>query len=110
MIFRPPARLKSAVPHAQSLGFPPLSPLDGSWPGLQEQGILRAAEAKTSRQIIVCRIEELKPYKHNARTHSKKQIRQIVASIERFGFVNPVLDGSEIVAGTDGSKRPGSWG
>src|SRR3954471_18438889 len=43
----------------------------------------------------------LKPYARNARTHSKKQIKQIARSIERFGFVNPVLisDRLEIVAG-----------
>ena len=46
-------------------------------------------------------IASLKPYARNARTHSKKHIRQIAASIERFGFVNPVLisDVGEIVAG-----------
>lgn len=33
----------------------------------------------------------LKPARRNARTHSRKQIRQIAASIERFGFTNPVL-------------------
>ena len=33
----------------------------------------------------------LHPWKRNARTHSKKQVRQIAASIERFGFTNPVL-------------------
>jgi ParB-like chromosome segregation protein Spo0J len=31
------------------------------------------------------------PYKNNARTHSKKQIKQIASSIKRFGFNNPVL-------------------
>jgi ParB-like chromosome segregation protein Spo0J len=31
----------------------------------------------------------LKPVRRNARTHSRKQIRQIAASIERFGFTNP---------------------
>mgnify|MGYP002622116113 CR=1 FL=1 len=43
----------------------------------------------------------LKPYPSNARTHSKRQIEQIARSIERFGFVNPVLvsDDLEIVAG-----------
>ena len=43
----------------------------------------------------------LKPYDRNARTHSKKQIRQIADSIERFGWTNPVLiDGQDqIVAG-----------
>lgn len=45
--------------------------------------------------------DKLRPYPSNARTHSKKQIRQIADSIERFGFVNPVLvsDEFEIVAG-----------
>jgi ParB-like chromosome segregation protein Spo0J len=28
---------------------------------------------------------------NNARTHSKRQVEQIVRSIERFGFTNPVL-------------------
>lgn len=34
---------------------------------------------------------QLKPYPRNARTHSKKQIRQIAESINRFGFINPIL-------------------
>ena len=33
----------------------------------------------------------LKPYPRNARIHSRKQIRQIADSIERFGFTNPIL-------------------
>ena len=43
----------------------------------------------------------LRPYPGNARTHSKKQIKQIADSIERFGFTNPVLisDDGEIIAG-----------
>jgi DNA modification methylase len=46
-------------------------------------------------------IDALKPYARNARTHSKKQIEQIAASIKRFGFVNPVLIGDDgsIIAG-----------
>ena len=46
-------------------------------------------------------IARLRPYAANARTHSKKQIRQIANSITSFGFTNPVLishDG-EIIAG-----------
>lgn len=35
--------------------------------------------------------QDLKPYKKNARKHSKKQVRQIASSIEAFGFNNPVL-------------------
>jgi len=43
----------------------------------------------------------LRPSPNNARTHSKKQLKQIASSIERFGFVNPVLisDDFEIIAG-----------
>ena len=33
----------------------------------------------------------LKPWSRNARTHSKKQIRQIADSIAEFGFTNPIL-------------------
>ena len=43
----------------------------------------------------------LAPFARNARTHSKKQIRQIADSIRAFGFTNPVLidDGNSILAG-----------
>lgn len=46
-------------------------------------------------------IASLRPYGRNARTHSKKQIKQIANSIERFGFTNPVLitDDGKIIAG-----------
>jgi len=33
----------------------------------------------------------LKPDPRNARTHSKRQVEQIVASIRQFGFTNPIL-------------------
>lgn len=53
------------------------------------------------RAIIERPLDTLKPYARNARTHSKKQLKQIAASIERFGFVNPVLIGDDdsIIAG-----------
>ena len=52
-------------------------------------------------QVIELSIDILKPYPRNSRTHSRKQIRQIASSIERFGFTNPVLisDDGEIIAG-----------
>ena len=37
------------------------------------------------------RVDALTPCARNPRTHSRKQIRQIADSIERFGFTNPVL-------------------
>jgi ParB-like chromosome segregation protein Spo0J len=36
-------------------------------------------------------VGDLKPWAGNARTHSKKQLRQIGESIRTFGFTNPVL-------------------
>lgn len=52
-------------------------------------------------QIKERAITSLSPYARNARTHSRKQVRQIASSIERFGFTNPVLisDDGEIIAG-----------
>jgi ParB-like chromosome segregation protein Spo0J len=46
-------------------------------------------------------IASLRPWVRNARSHSKKQIRQIANSIRRFGFTNPVLIDKEntILAG-----------
>lgn len=55
----------------------------------------------STTQIREQAITSLRPYARNARTHSKKQVRQIAAAIERFGFTNPVLvsDDGEIIAG-----------
>src|SRR5437870_8402593 len=46
-------------------------------------------------------IDKLTPNGRNARTHSRKQIRQIADSIEAFGFVVPILidDDGVIIAG-----------
>lgn len=51
--------------------------------------------------IIERSVSGLRPYANNARTHSKKQVKQIADSIQRFGFSNPVLvsDDGEIIAG-----------
>jgi DNA modification methylase len=60
-----------------------------------------SATKPNADHIVERAISSLRPYAGNARTHSKRQIKQIAASIERFGFVNPVLisDDSEIIAG-----------
>lgn len=42
-------------------------------------------------QVTYEEIQNLVPYARNARTHSKRQIRQIADSIRTFGFTNPVL-------------------
>ncbi|WP_209346791.1 DNA methyltransferase [Pontixanthobacter sp. CEM42] len=55
----------------------------------------------SSQQLVEQEVTALKPCSRNARTHSKKQIKQIASSIERFGFTNPVLvsDSGGIIAG-----------
>lgn len=42
-------------------------------------------------EITYRKISELTPYENNARTHSASQVGKIKASIEEFGFTNPVL-------------------
>lgn len=51
--------------------------------------------------IIYRKISELKPYPRNARTHKRKQVNQIAAAIQEFGFTNPVLidESDQIIAG-----------
>src|SRR6266852_5533307 len=52
-------------------------------------------------QIEQMPIHALRPQDRNARTHSKRQIRQIADSMKRFGFTNPILtdDNLQIIAG-----------
>jgi DNA modification methylase len=54
-----------------------------------------------NRHTELAPLSRLKPYKGNARTHSKKQIQQIADSIARFGFNVPILtnDDDQIIAG-----------
>ena len=46
-------------------------------------------------------VHKLRPNKRNARTHSKKQIRQLANAIRQFGFTSPVLvdENLEIICG-----------
>src|SRR5215207_11491038 len=55
----------------------------------------------TAMHVEHVEVGALRPYARNARTHSKKQLKQIATSIQRFGFTNPVLisDEREIIAG-----------
>src|SRR3954463_11588114 len=58
-------------------------------------------ECRQAMAVEHTAMARLRPYRRNARTHSKKQIRQIADSIRKFGFTNPVLisDEDEIIAG-----------
>ncbi len=53
------------------------------------------------RLVELVTLDQLRPHPANPRTHSKQQTRQIVASIERFGFTSPLLvsDDLEVIAG-----------
>jgi DNA modification methylase len=53
------------------------------------------------REISLASVRKLKPNKRNARTHSKKQIGEITALIQRFGWTYPILVDDEwrILAG-----------
>ena len=55
----------------------------------------------TAKRIEMWPLNRLVPYERNARTHSPEQVAQIVASIQEFGFTNPLLvDGNDgILAG-----------
>ena len=53
------------------------------------KGVSKEPAWPTGTELVP--IARLRPYAGNARTHSRRQIRKIAASIERFGFVNPVL-------------------
>ncbi|WP_432201773.1 site-specific DNA-methyltransferase [Erythrobacter sp. W53] len=59
------------------------------------------ASSTYSAQIIEQKVSTLRAYSGNARVHTQKQIRQIAASIDRFGFTNPILvsDDGEVIAG-----------
>lgn len=52
-------------------------------------------------EIIYKKVQELIPYVNNSRTHSEEQINQICASMNEFGFTNPLLidEKDSIIAG-----------
>jgi ParB-like chromosome segregation protein Spo0J len=45
--------------------------------------------------VVYRAIASLRPDPRNARTHPKRQLAQIAASIEAFGFTNPILADEE---------------
>lgn len=62
--------------------------------------------------IVYKNIKELKPYKKNAKKHSKEQVEQIANSIKEFGFTQPVIidKNNFVVAGHGrilGAKKAG---
>jgi len=58
----------------------------------------KSASGDWPKGVEAIAISALQPYARNARTHSRRQIKKIAASIEQFGFVNPVLiDGDDMI-------------
>ena len=49
------------------------------------------AESWPAFQVERRKVADLKPFKNNARTHSKEQVAQIAASTKEWGFTNPIL-------------------
>lgn len=49
----------------------------------------------------IMKTSDLTPYANNSRTHSPEQIKQVIASIDEFGFTNPILidESGGIIAG-----------
>jgi ParB-like chromosome segregation protein Spo0J len=56
---------------------------------------------RSAQKIEHWPLDRLVPYDRNARTHSAEQVAQISASIQEFGFTNPILVASDdgIIAG-----------
>ena len=54
-----------------------------------------------NRDITLLPVRNLRPNRRNARTHPKKQIKQIIDSIRRFGWTYPILadENGTILAG-----------
>lgn len=52
-------------------------------------------------QYIKINIDKINPYEKNARTHSNKQLEQIMNSIKAYGFTNPLLvdENNNLIAG-----------
>src|SRR5688572_24184458 len=61
----------------------------------------RAPRAAALLKVVYKDLSDMKSRKVNPRTHTPKQIKQIAASIQEFGFINPVLTDAadRIIAG-----------
>ncbi len=67
---------------------------------------------KIFREYKVQSINLMQNYEHNSRTHSEDQIQEVVNSINRYGYTNPILvdENNVIIAGhcrIEGAKRVG---
>ena len=65
------------------------------------QSVAGALPTRRPLTVVYRPVGDLKPDPRNARTHPKRQIEQLCASIRQFGFTNPVLvdEQSVLIAG-----------
>ncbi len=59
--------------------------------GMRQQSTRDASAVLRPLAVTYRSTGSLKPDPRNARTHSKRQVEQIIASIREFGFTNPIL-------------------
>lgn len=71
------------------------------WMGIDEKFLHLAAKKRGNMEIQEIKIEQIKPYKNNAKKHSETQIANVAESIKQFGWAQPiVLDSNkEIIIG-----------
>jgi len=71
-----------------------------------EQTSARALPSAHQLAVVYRPVSALKPDPRNARTHPKRQIEQLVRSIQEFGFTNPVLiDEADVLIAGHGRLR-----
>lgn len=75
--------------------------VEGSPNHLQNKAARRGDVGQGAIQVVSRPLEEIQPDPRNPRLHAPKQVRQIVRSIETFGFNVPILIDKEgrIIAG-----------
>jgi DNA modification methylase len=71
-----------------------------------EHTTARATPSAHQLAVIYRSVGALKPDPRNARTHPKRQIEQLVRSIQEFGFTNPILiDEADVLIAGHGRLR-----
>jgi ParB-like nuclease domain len=69
----------------------------------------RRGKGDPLQQIVLRAPGSLRPNPRNARTHSKRQIRQLANSIKATGFIGAVIIDENDMIAAPGRRRPNSW-
>lgn len=79
-------------------GFQARRPAQGA---ARATALAPASQTQTDLKVALVPISSLRLSARNPRTHSQEQLQQIADSIERFGFINPILIDAEhgVIAG-----------